>query len=140
SDDGFGFSLTAGHFGRDQQGRTFEDLAIRAPGEETTSIETGGGALTVGYGSPRGLTGTGSQTITEQIADDLGIDVGQTRQLASIASGEQDTDNLLIGSLDWLHVIASTSAGLDTSQQHRWTSTTLGHPDVWFGLASTITG
>ena len=138
-DDGFGFSLTAGDFGRDQQGRAFEDLAIRAPGEETTSIETGG-AVTVVYGSQRGLITTGSQTITEQIADDLGTDVGQTRQLASIASGEHGTDDLLIGSLDWLHVISSTSAGLDTSQQQRWTSTTLGHPDVWFGLASTITG
>ena len=71
---------------------------------------------------------------SSRIADDVGADVWPDP--STRLQHEHGTDDLLIGSLDWLNVISSTNAGLDTTQQQGWTSTTLGHPDVWF----TITG
>jgi hypothetical protein len=58
--DLFGGALAAGDFDKDG----FADLAIGVPGESVGSI-VDAGAANVLYGSPTGLTGSGSQTFTQ---------------------------------------------------------------------------
>jgi hypothetical protein len=58
--DAFGFALTAGDFDNDG----FADLVIGAPFESIGSIPEAG-AVNVLYGTPTGLTGSSSQTFTQ---------------------------------------------------------------------------
>jgi hypothetical protein len=58
--DAFGFALTAGDFDNDG----FADLAVGVPFESIGSIPEAG-AVSVLYGTPTGLTGSGSQTFTQ---------------------------------------------------------------------------
>jgi hypothetical protein len=58
--DVFGFALASGDF----NGDTFADLAIGAPGE-SIGTRFAAGAVNVLYGSPAGLSGTGSQFFTQ---------------------------------------------------------------------------
>ena len=91
SDDTFGWSLAAGSFGQDQHGRVVADLAIRVPGELTTSSEEGG-AISVIYGTPHGLTARGSQTLTRGVnIEIIGIDVSWRRQLTAVRAGQRGT-------------------------------------------------
>jgi FG-GAP repeat len=60
ADDSFGDTLTAGDFNTDG----FADLAIGAPLESIPSIFEAG-TVNVLYGTPTGLTGSGSQTFTQ---------------------------------------------------------------------------
>jgi hypothetical protein len=59
-DDEFGFALGAGDFDRDR----FADLAVGVPGEDFGANDRGG-AVNVLPGSAGGLTGTGSQLLTQ---------------------------------------------------------------------------
>jgi hypothetical protein len=58
--DNFGSALATGDFNQDG----FADLAIGVPDEDVGTIQ-GGGAVNVLYGTPTGLTGTGSQIFTQ---------------------------------------------------------------------------
>jgi FG-GAP repeat len=58
-DDSFGFALAAGDFDNDG----FADLAVGVPFESTSVFEVG--AVNVLYGTAAGLTGSGSQTFTQ---------------------------------------------------------------------------
>jgi hypothetical protein len=58
--DNFGSALATGDFNQDG----FADLAIGVPDEDFGAIQ-GGGAVNVLYGTPTGLTGTGSQIFTQ---------------------------------------------------------------------------
>jgi FG-GAP repeat len=61
--DFFGDALTAGDFDNDG----FADLAVGVPGESIGSLGNAG-AVNVLYGSAAGLTGSGSQTLTQNTA------------------------------------------------------------------------
>jgi FG-GAP repeat len=58
--DNFGSALATGDFNQDG----FADLAIGVPDEDFGAIQ-GGGAVNVLYGTPTGLSGTGSQLFTQ---------------------------------------------------------------------------
>ncbi len=105
TEDTFGWALTAGSFGRDIGDRLFDDLVIRTPGELITSSDEEGGGLTVLYGSPTGLTSSGSQNIIKGLSSDaLGIDVSWRRQLTAARLGGSNLDQLIVGSEDWITV------------------------------------
>ena len=81
--DVFGFALATGDFNND----TFADLAVGAPGESVGAAAFAG-AVNVLYGSPSGLTGTGSQLFTQvgsaaEIDDEFGFE---------LAAGDFDND------------------------------------------------
>lgn len=140
TEDTFGWALTAGSFGRDTAGRQFDDLVIRVPGELTTDSDEEGGGLNVLYGSPAGLTASGNQAITKAVTSEaLGIDVSWRRQLTAARLGRSDLDQLIVGSEDWITVLPSRQDGLAATGP-RWTARSLGHPEIWTGLADKVTG
>jgi hypothetical protein len=84
--DGFGDALTAGDFNNDG----FADLAIGVPGEAIGGIGNAG-AVNVLYGGAAGLTGSGSQTFTQNSSG-----VGSTAEefdLFGLALAAGDFDN-----------------------------------------------
>ena len=138
-DDTFGWSLATGNLGRDHGEQPYDDLALRVPGETTTSSEESG-ALTIIYGSRDGLTATGSQTLTHGFSSEAtGIDVDWRRQLTATRSADSGLDQLIVGDEDWIQVLPASPNGLHTAGQ-RWTAKSLGHPQIWFGLADKVTG
>jgi hypothetical protein len=87
AEDRFGQALAAGDF--DQDG--YADLAVGVPGEDVGSI-LGAGAVNVLYGSAGGLSGAGSQYITQNTAG-----VGSSAETAdqfslALAAGDFDSD------------------------------------------------
>ena len=85
--DGFGDALTAGDFNNDG----FADLAVGVPGESLGGI-VNAGAVNVLYGGAAGLTGSGSQTFTQNSSG-----VGSTAEELdlfglTLAAGDFDND------------------------------------------------
>ncbi len=139
SDDTFGSSLATGQFGRDVGERQFEDLAVRVPGEETDSTDAGGAVMVI-YGSPSGLTAAGSRTFTKEFrSESYGIDVTWSQQLTAVR-GAGGLDRLVVGDDEWVHVMTPGSTGLGAGSQQTWTAKSLGHPEVWTGLADAVGG
>lgn len=136
-EDTFGWSLAVGSFGRDD-GQVFDDLAIRVPNEITNTGEAG--AVTIIYGSRDGLDAAGSDTFSKEVASDSsGIDVSLRDQMTAVRVRGQ-LDDLFLGNLDSLHVLSATDNGLTAVGHQTWTVASLGHPEVWFGLAEVIAG
>lgn len=137
AEDGFGWSLTSGNFGRDEH-HAFADLAIRVPGEPAGALDTGG-ALTIIYGGPGGLSPEGSQTLTQGFTSEAtGVDISWLRQLTAIRSTSQGLDDLVVGDDDWVQILSPTGAGIGSAR--RWTTATLKHPEIWTGLADKVAG
>ena len=61
--DRFGAAVTAGYYNEDR----YADLAIGAPGDDVGTVADAG-SVTVLYGSPSGLTGTGSELFAQPVA------------------------------------------------------------------------
>ena len=121
-------------------GRLFTDLPVRVPGETTTSTEAGG-ALTIIYGDRDRLTATGSQTLTDGFSSEaFGIDVSWRRQLTAIHTGAHGLGQLIVGDEDWLRVVPTTTDGVSVTRHQKWTTKTLGHPEMWVGLADKVAG
>ncbi len=139
-DDTFGWAVTAGSFGRDTAGRRFDDLVVRVPGELTHDADEAGGAVTVLYGGPDGLASSGSQILMKGLTSDaLGIDVSWRRQLTAAQVGSADLDLLVVGSEDWIALVPATEDGL-ASKGTNWTPHSLGHSEIWTGLADKVAG
>lgn len=100
--DGFGGTLTAGDFGRDLDGRHFDDLAIGAPDNGPGNDFRG--AVHVLYGTAGGLTVVGNQLWKQNVpgvpgASEGGDFFGSTMTDADIGRNSTTTryDDLVIG-------------------------------------------
>ena len=85
ADDGFGSALAVGDFDRDGH----DDLAVGVPGEDLGSDppEEGAGAVHVLYGAGDGLSGNGSQFVTQGSRAEAGDGFGH-----ALAAGDLDLD------------------------------------------------
>jgi hypothetical protein len=148
ADDSFGDTLTAGDFDND----TFADLAVGAPGE-SIGAAVNAGAVNVLFGTATGLTGAGSQTLTQNtsgvgsVAED-----GDSFGLA-LAAGDFNNDgfsDLAVGApfesigaavdAGVVNVLSGTAAGLTGAGSQTLTQNTPGVVSVAedgdsFGLA-----
>jgi hypothetical protein len=123
--DFFGASLAAGDFDNDG----FADLAVGVPLEDVGSIQ-GAGAVNVLHGAPAGLTGTGSQLLTQnspgipataESDDGFGgalatgnFDNDTLTDLAVGAAGEDVGSINAAGAINMLHGATGTGAQLFT--------------------------
>jgi hypothetical protein len=132
--DSFGFALTAGDFDNDG----FADLAIGVPFESIGSISEAG-AVNVLYGTPTGLTGSGSQTLTQNSSG-----VGSTAEAGdwfgfALAAADFDNDGFAdltvgapfesIGSIvgaGAVNVLYGSAAGLTGSGSQTFTQNSSG--------------
>ena len=118
--DRFGAAVTAGDF----NGDGFDDLAVGAPGEAPGSVANAG-SVTILRGSAGGLTGTGSQVITQDSAgiediaeasDGFGAalaaaDLGKTTH-ADLAIGVPSEDSGTIANAGAVSVLYGSATGL----------------------------
>jgi FG-GAP repeat len=136
--DHFGSSLAAGNFGQGTQA----DLAIGVEGE-TVGGFTFAGAVNVLYGSPTGLTGTGSQFWSQNSAGipdsaEQGDAFGWTLVGANFGRGGQA--DLAVGvpfealggalAAGAVHVLYGSSTGLTATGNQFWTQDSTGVNDV----------
>lgn len=136
--DTIGWALTAGQFGHDDRAR-YADLAIRVPGHYTKTDEVNG-ALTILYGGPEGLTTQQRQTLTTGLSSEaFGIDVEWRRQLAAIGTAD-GLDQLILGDTDWIRILTPTANGFTHTAPPTWTTDTLNHEDIWYGIADKVAG
>jgi hypothetical protein len=132
--DLFGASLTAGAFA----GGAFADLAIGAPGEDVGAVKSGG-AVTVLYGSPDGLTAAGAKRWTQNsggIAEtaETGDAFGASLIAASFRGGRYA--DLAVGvasekigrAVDTgaVHVLYGSRTGLTATGSQLWSQATPG--------------
>jgi FG-GAP repeat len=120
--DSFGFALAAGDFDNDG----FGDLAVGAPFESIGSISDAG-AVNVLYGTPTGLTGSGSQTFTQNSPG-----VGSTAEASDwfgFALAAADFDNDTFGDL-----------AVGVPGESLGSTTGAGAVNVLYGTAAGLTG
>ena len=137
SGDRFGHALAAGDFNND--GR--DDLAVGVPREDAGSVADAG-AVNVIYGSPAGLTATGSQ-LWDQNSVDV-EDVAETDDwfgsaLSAGESGNGPGDDLAIGAPmenvgsiadgGMVHVLHGSAAGLTAAGDQLWHENSTGIED-----------
>jgi hypothetical protein len=117
--DVFGFALATGDFNND----TFADLAVGAPGESVGTISFAG-AVNVLYGSPAGLTGTGSQLFTQvgsaaEIDDEFGFELAagdfNNDTFADLAAGAPFEDAGTTLDAGAFSVLPGSAAGLTSA-------------------------
>jgi hypothetical protein len=120
--DFFGDALATGDFNRDG----FADLAVGASHEDIGTLSDAG-AVNVLYGTPMGLTGTGSQYFTQ---DSPGV---------GSAAGERDFFGLALAAGDFDH---DGFADLAIGAPFEWVGTLsdAGVVNVLYGSASKLTG
>jgi len=137
-EDRFGESLTAGDFNDDGAA----DLAVGVPGESLGSIH-GSGAVNVLHGGAAGLTGSGSQTFTQNSPG-----VGSTAEVGdwfgfALAAGDFDNDGFAdlavgaplecVGNLceaGAVNVLYGTATGLTGSGSQLFTQNSSGVGDT----------
>lgn len=130
--DAFGASVAAGDINKD--GRA--DLAVGVPTEDVNSVKDGGSTILF-YGSATGLTGAGSQVITQNTAgvpgtceagDKLGTQVtlldNNNDGFADLAAGAP-TEDVSEGMISWL---GGTASGATGTGSLGLTSGTIGLP------------
>lgn len=131
--DSFGSALTTGDF----DGDGFTDLAIGAPREDYVAGNTDDGVVHVLYGSTAGLTWTGSQLWSQDVAGIPGLGESWDDFGGSLAAGDVDgdgDDDLVIGatgednSAGSVTVIKGTSIGLRPDGSQLWNLNSPGVP------------
>jgi hypothetical protein len=145
SEDFFGQAMVAANFGKGSTG----DLVIAAPDDRVGSAG-GAGSVTVIYGTPTGLSSTGSQFLNE---DAIGTPVGQLDQFGSalaagsfgrgtpidLAVGAPGAEVTGVAGAGAVSVMYGTTAGLSVDGADRLTQSGTGtgttEADDGFGAA-----
>jgi hypothetical protein len=129
-EEGFGWSLAAGHFA----GGQFADLVVGVPGDRVGRVSDAG-ALNVINGSASGLTATGNRRWTQNSAGISGRSEQGDGFGLSIATGSFDgsgSDDLAIGApyengdRGAVNVIYGSAAGLSARGEQIWSQESKG--------------